>query len=323
MSIANVSKIGDYFYFRAKIRGRCFYRSLPDPADKRFQRCYERAKRELDRLRSGASLDALIQEYRRSSAFRQLAQATRRNKERYFSLFSERFKELDVSELTRADVYAMQEDFGDSPGKANTAVAQLGVLLGYGMERGFCAENVAANIRRLKSGSHLAWPQHVIDLALKHASPMVRLAIVTGLETGQRIGDCLRITREQLEGGLVELVQQKTGARVFVPVTKRWLEEIALLPAKGPTILYSCYGRPFKTPDTLQAEIRTLLKVLGFPKYTFHGLRKNATNRLAESGLTPFEIGAVTGMTLPTVVHYTREVDNRRLAMAAASRIVP
>lgn len=321
MKIKNIAKIGDYFYYRAKVRGRSHYRVLPDPQDRRFERKYEEAKREIERLRSGMTFDVLIKEYRRSPYFMQLAPATRRGKEIYFELFTKRFQGLNVSDLTRFDVYEMQNDLCERPGTANNAVAQLGVLLNFAMERGFVGENVAAGVKRLKAGSHLAWPQSVINKVMAHASPMLRLAIATGLESGQRIGDCLRITHEQLEGDLLELEQQKTGKTVFVPVSPKWRQEMAEVPARAKTLLYNRYGKPFRTPDTLQAELRVIMKMIGCPQYTFHGLRKNTTNRLAEMGLSAFEIGAITGMSLPTVVHYTRGVSNRNLAASAAVRL--
>lgn len=56
-------------------------------------------------------------------------------------------------------------------------------------------------------------------------------------------------------------------------------------------------------------------------KYTFHGLRKNSTNHLAELGCTPHEISAMNGMDIQTVILYTRGVNKRLLAANVADRV--
>jgi hypothetical protein len=62
---------------------------------------------------------------------------------------------------------------------------------------------------------------------------MMRLAIVTAVESGQRISDWIGITHEQVETGLVELTQRKTGAEVYIPVTDAWRKAIAEVPRGG------------------------------------------------------------------------------------------
>ncbi len=162
----------------------------------------------------------------------------------------------------------------------------------------------------------------MLKKALDAAKPMMRLAIVTAVEGGQRISDWIGITHAQVESGLVELTRRKTGTEVFIPVSDRCREAIAEVPRGADTLLYNKFGRAFRTTTTLQNDIRDLMKAIGEPGWTFHGLRRNCANRLAMGGASLLEISAITGMTLPTVMYYTRQINRRRLAQQVSNRLV-
>jgi hypothetical protein len=76
----------------------------------------------------------------------------------------------------------------------------------------------------------------------------------------------------------------------------------------------------FSSPDPLQLRFRNLMRQISKQRCTFHGLRRNATNRLAGLGLTPHDIGAITGMTLETIDHYSRDINARLLWPRARKR---
>jgi integrase len=192
-------------------------------------------------------------------------------------------------------------------------VREFCAFLNFAVDRAIISESVAPDIRKHRDGQLRAWPERVLNKAVDAANPMMRLAITTAFESGQRICDWIGITHEQVETGLVELVQRKTGTEVFIPVSDRWRRAIAEVPRKADTLLYNRFNRPFNTPTTLQNEIRFLMQKIREPGWTFHGLRRNCTNRLAEIGASLHEISAVTGMTLRTVMYYTREIERRRL----------
>ena len=52
-------------------------------------------------------------------------------------------------------------------------------------------------------------------------------------------------------------------------------------------------------------------------RLVFHGLRKSAVVTLLEAGATDAEVSAITGQTREMVAHYSRQVNQRRLAAAA------
>ncbi|MGA8470856.1 MAG: tyrosine-type recombinase/integrase, partial [Pseudolabrys sp.] len=61
----------------------------------------------------------------------------------------------------------------------------------------------------------------------------------------------------------------------------------------------------------------------GLSNCSAHGLRKAAAWRLAEAGCTAHEIAAITGhASLKQVSHYTKAVDQKRLATAAMDKAI-
>lgn len=316
-----VKQIGAYFYFRRVIAGRHTYIRLPDPNDPQFSIRYQEllAEREGDALWTTAgSFKALMAEFRTSPEYRKaINQTTRNNYDRYMNLFADRFGDKAVASLTPPVVERLRAEMQDTPGKANNYIKILRAILAFGIRRGYATTNAAAGVKMFELGEHEAWPPHIIAAALAKSSPMTRLAVITGLCSGQRIGDCIKMRRNQVSGGILELKQGKTGKDVFVPVHPLWRAEIDATEDKASTILYDRSGKPFASTATLRERVGDMMKIISPDKgYTFHGLRKNATNFLAELGLSAKQIGVITGMSIEMVEHYTRGIDSRRIAEA-------
>jgi integrase len=255
----------------------------------------------------------LISKFRSSPEFKALRPATRRNYDRYLAMMSETFGHMPLGGLQARHVYAMRDAMAGTPGKANNFLKILKALLAFGVSRGSCSTNVAAGIKTLKIGEHEPWPQDVLDRALKAAPPTLKLAIMLGFFTGQRISDVIRMRHDWHDGRIMRLVQQKTGKPVAVPMHAELLKAISFYGKKSDTILVDRSGRPFTSPEPIQAQMRRLMKEIG-ADYTFHGLRKNAANALAEMRMTTHEIKAITGMSLEMIEHYTKRAAVGRLA---------
>ena len=62
---------------------------------------------------------------------------------------------------------------------------------------------------------------------------------------------------------------------------------------------------------------REVMKPLRAKRLVFHGLRKSAVVMLLEAGATDAEVSAVTGQSREMVEHYSKQVNQRKLAAAA------
>lgn len=236
-------------------------------------------------------------------------------------------RDLDVKGIRPVHIHELRDGLAATPGKANNWLNVLKLMLTYATERDWRADNPASDIAPLPIGEHEPWPADVLVQAKGEASPMLWLAIVTGLCSGQRISDVIRIHHTWLKSGIMELSQFKTDVDAAVPVHPWWREEIDRLPKKSVTVLYDRTGRPFGTEEAIQSRIRAMMKKLGHVDskgkalYTFHGLRKNACCYLLETGLSDTDVGAILGMTPETVRHYGKRARALTIALGAAEKM--
>jgi integrase len=324
IALPNVAQKGGRTYYRKKVGGKDFYLRLPDIDDPRFAEAYEKAKGVPTResARPG-TMAALVAEYKQSAEFLSIrSDATRRNYLRYLDMFAAEHGKQLVALMNVRDVYRERDRFADKPGKANNWVARLNTLMKFAIRRGYRQTNPAQDVKPLPLGEREPWPAEVLARALEKATPMTRLAIVTGLCSGARIGDAIRMRHNWHDGSIMQFKTGKNRAEVAVPMHPFWLSEMAKHPRKAVTLLYDRQGKPFKDTKALQERVRDLMKAIGHPGFSFHGLRKNAACYLKELGLNDNEIGDIVGMTAQTVRHYTKRSRALMVAKGAAERIV-
>lgn len=333
------------------------YIALPAPTDPRFAEELARVNRNAESVdtRTGpihGSFGALASEFRAALASgwtkkkkkigpKALAANTMANYLRYVAMFEgealiwiskrgERkiVRDLPVAGIRPAHIYQIRDTMADTPGKANNWLNVLKLMLTFAAERDWRADNPAVDISPLPVGEHDPWPAEVLGRALQEASPMLRLAIVSGLCSGQRVSDVIRIQHGWLKSGIMELSQVKTDVDVAVPVHPWWREEIAKVERKSVTLLYDRAGKPFTSEDRIQERMRVLMRELGYVDdnnqilYTFHGLRKNACCYLLETGLSDTDVGAILGMTTETVRHYGKRARAYTIAKGAADKML-
>lgn len=149
-----------------------------------------------------------------------------------------------------------------------------------------------------------------------------RLAYALLLYTGQRVGDVAKMNRADIADGLIHVVQQKTGAEIWVPIHPELQRAMKACSAKGLTLVGDSSGRPLKRA-ALSALMRAATREAGLlPRCVAHGLRKASMRRLAESDATANQIAAVSGhKTLKEVERYTRAADQKKLARAAMGKV--
>jgi len=140
-----------------------------------------------------------------------------------------------------------------------------------------------------------------------------------------------------IAGDVVHVVQEKTGAEIWVPLHPDLQAELAITERRGETIIAAellradgqrsaTAGQPL-SQDAFKKYWQRELKRLGLngDKYenTLHGLRKNATINLLEAGCTNSQVKAITGHSTDLMVNlYGAKVSQRRQAKEAMNKIV-
>lgn len=265
----------------------------------------------------------VLKEFERSASYRQFKPNT---KEVYgrCGRYIHQYYDTPITDIKRRHLKSYLDTYYDQPVKANQIVQFFVTLLSFAVEQEYIEFNPGLRIRKLRGGEYARWTDAQLDFALTAMPEHYRRAIILALYTGQRQGDCCRMLWSDYDGSAIQVAQEKTGAKVWIPVHPTLKTELDAWrkSATAATILTNMSGHPY-TQRTLSSRfgkyVRRLPELSGV---VFHGLRKTAAAKLAEAGCSPAEIAAITGhKTLKMIMHYTKEADQRRQATAAIVKL--
>jgi integrase len=146
--------------------------------------------------------------------------------------------------------------------------------------------------------AHPIWPHEVISKFIADRNRLVTLYYLARY-TGQRLGDCCNMQRSDFddEGKRIFVVQEKTGAKIWIPIHKILAEHLRTLPGNlknNDFLTTNTRGDQWQAPTVTEA-LGEIMKRLKTPGYTMHGLRHLAGVDLAYAGCSPQEIAAVLG----------------------------
>jgi integrase len=271
---------------------------------------------------SGTVNDAVIGYYK-SLQFRELAPATqaayRTHLERLRNHHGGKKLPIPKEFITRA-VDSM------TSAQARNWVKTMRQMLRHAMATGLCHSDPTVGVRlpKIKSGGgiHTWSEQQIAQYEAHHAvGTKARLALALLLYTAQRRGDVIRMGRQHVRNGVLEIRQAKTRTILEIPLLSRLREVIDGTPSEHLTFLVTKSGQPYAATK-FSTQFRAWCDQAGLPQEcSAHGLRKAAARRLAEAGCSAHEIAALTGhRTLREVERYTKAADQVRLARQALAR---
>jgi integrase len=217
--------------------------------------------------------------------------------------------------LERKDVVRLIDRKAEQPGAANSLLRLTSALYKWGRERGHVENDPCRDIPMLDVGEYEPWPEDVLAAALKADDARVRLATHLLLYTAQRIGDVARMRWTDIRDGRLQVVQQKTGRALSIPLHTALAAELDRHAGRIGYIFAGVGARPVEAA-TLRANLKTFAADRG-AKVVPHGLRKNAVNALLEAGCSAAEAASISGQSLAMVEHYAKGRAQTRLADAA------
>jgi integrase len=184
---------------------------------------------------------------------------------------------------------------------------------------------MSLGIRRpkLSKGGWHTWTEAEINqYEVKHpVGSKARLALAFALYTGQRAADLIRMGRQHVRGGMIDVAQQKTGTRLWIPIHPNLKAIIDSVPSDHLTFHISDKSAPYAGPTSFSHAMNRWAKEAGLTGCPLHGLRKACCRRLAEAGCSTQEIMSISGhKSLLEVERYTRAADQKLMAERAIAR---
>lgn len=269
------------------------------------------------------SFAALAVRYYGSPAYQKLSASSRTGYRRIIDGFVCEHGHRLVRQMEREHVDIIIGKLANKPGAGITLLKRLRTLVRYAMAIGWIDRDVTAGVKSYNSKEIHTWTEEEIA-AFEERWPegtRQRLAFALLLYTGQRGCDVHRMTWADISGDVLRVAQQKTNAKLAIPLHSILRAILQSERREHVAILTTVYGRPFSLKGFGNLMSDAIVKA-GLPsRCKAHGLRKAAARRLAEAGATEKQIAAVTGhKTLSEIERYTRAADQERLARQAIEK---
>lgn len=196
----------------------------------------------------------------------------------------------------------------------------LGALLGFAVERGMLASNVAAGIRHLHSVNRadLVWEERHWQ-AVAGVPAHIRDALALARLTGLRLSDLVALDWAHVGANAIVLVTAKRKGRAVVPLTPELRAHLDARPHREGAVLQTTQGNRW-TADGFKT-VWQRKRPAGFDR-TVHDLRGTFATFAMTRGLTDQEIAMVLGWTAKRVGSIrARYVDEERVILSLAKRL--
>lgn len=281
-----------------------------------------------ERLRASAggerTLDKVIDAYRASPEFERLAEPTKRDYRRWLDRISERFGPAPIGAFAdprmREKIILWRDRWASQPRTADKATVMLATLLGWAVEHGIIAVNVAAGIKTLHrvNKADQVWERRNFRAMVKapaHLRDALKLAAFTGL----RLGDLVALDWSHVGDKAIVVVTKKRKGRAVIPITPTLRRLLDKRDHREGAVLRNSRGAAWT--ESGLGSVFQKAKPEGFDR-TMHDLRGTFVTWLATKGLTDDEIARIVGWTARRVADVrARYVDEARVVVSLVERL--
>ncbi len=279
-------------------------------------------------LDASRTIDKLLDLYFGAPEFLTLAPSTQVVYRRVFTRWvaEENIGHRPVAGLNREIVGKMIGRRKATPGAANDLLKKIRLLTAFAIRIEWMKTDPTLKMKKFKGSEWHTWTEEQIAAfeARWPSGSKPRLALALHLFTGQRVSDVATMMWSDVADHRICVVQQKTGAKLWIPLHPALARELSLAERTGPALLMTAHGKgkPF-TQKGLSNWMADRIADAGLPDECItHGLRKAAARRLAEAGCSAKQIASITGhKTLSEVERYVRDAEQKTMADAAIAAI--
>ena len=314
------------YYFRRDHGKRI---RLPDLLDPSFDSAYMDALKGVEpapryKRADSNSLEWLIDRYRRSTAFADLAKATQKQRNNLLRHVIESAGAAPYTAITKANIAKGVEKRAKTPAQAENFRKAMSGVFNWAVDMGLVTDNPTLGVKTPKtgkSGGFAVWTDK--DVERYHArwphGTKERVWIDVLLYTGLRRGDAAQLGRQHIRDGWATIKTEKTATEVTIPILAPLKATLEAGPTGDMHFIVGATGKPL-TKESFGNMFRDACRVAGVEKSP-HGLRKIAATRAAEAGATVNELEAMFGWEGGKMaIHYTKSADRKKLAIKGWSR---
>lgn len=271
------------------------------------------------------SFDDLIERFYRSPEWNDLKATTQETYRGELERFRAKYGDRSALTMSAKNVSNLLATMQSTPSAANNLRKRLGQLFRFAINQGWRIDNPAKATRPLKTrkGGFPTWQEEHIEAFEAHhpIGTTARLAFDLALYTAQRRSDVRVMGPQHIKNGWIRVKQFKTGKEIEMPVHPNLAASIAATPTTNLAFIVNAKGAPF-TYDSFGMWFMRQCRAAALDGFAMHGLRKAASRRMAEAGLSNQLIKSITGHTSDTeVARYTRDAEQKLMAGEAMARL--
>jgi integrase len=236
------------------------------------------------------------------------------------------FGDVAVADLRRKHIKALLAKRSDTPHAASHLLRVIRKLTGVALDQEWIEVDPTYRLKyRPEYKGWKAWPDEMLDKFEKRwpIGSTPRLVYSLALYFGHRRSDVTQVRWSDLEVAGANVVQQKTGKRLWLPMHPNLKEVIEATNESGEFVVMTQWGKPFSA-KALGMRMQRWTKAADIPPgHTLHGLRKTLGKALAEHGATTRQLMDVLGH--DNIEHaelYSREASQRTMAADGMEKLV-
>lgn len=271
------------------------------------------------------SVNDLCARYYQTYEFNDKKPYTQKRYRREIEFFREKVGRVMVRAITAQHINQIKASFVGRPGAARTFLKRLNMLFNFAVDsEGMIARNPMASVKLPKEGDGFKpWSDEDITMYEERwgAGTPERLAMYLCLYTAQRRSDIVKMGRQHIKNNEISVVQQKTNARVWIPIHYKLKEELDKLPKDQMMLMVnprSDVGKA-RSSEGFGNWVRQCAKDAGIEGTRGpHGLRKAACRTLIELGCSPDMAISISGHSSAKELEpYIRDVNQKKMARGA------
>lgn len=267
----------------------------------------------------------VIREYRKSRAFRALADSSKKQYVYALEKIEDFMGDREIDTIRRPDFLRLMEKLSATPAIANRVARIASILFSYALDMDYVQGNPASKLKKNKLGTWVKWYPHEVQKVIDEGDRVVSTAVALAWYTGQRECDVLNMRWSDIINDThIRVLQQKTKRHkdedgyLMIEIHPDLREILARLDRTGDFIVFP--DKPM-TQSGFRSAFKRMIAKVGVDK-NFHGIRKGIGSFLAELGVSTNEIAAFLGhSTLDMAALYTSQAEGRKMVTSAVRGI--
>jgi integrase len=274
------------------------------------------------------TLGWLIERYRDSAAWAELATATRRQRECILRAITHSAGRDSIPRKKETIERGIERR--SKPHAKRHFLQTMRGLFQWAVTAKLADHDPTAGIKTIRpqTDGHVPWTDEWCDWfeARWPLGTRERVAYAVLMYTGLRRGDAVRVGRPHIKKGIITIRTEKRsggkpGKVVTIPILPPLQEALDAGPIGDLTFIAGVNGRPLKK-ESFGNWFRDVCEAAGVPSRA-HGMRKAGATRAANNGATEAQLEAIfawSGGAMASL--YTREANRVKLAADAASKLM-